>query len=291
VSSENLLEGGGPPSASAPKKKKKITDTYEFGSELGRGAYSVVKLLYRRDNRQSFACKILDNYSNMENAEEEEQNFQRETSILKKLNHPNVVRIYDVFKDRERYYVVLENVAGGELFNQLMDRGFYTEADAAPLARQMFSALAHIHGQGFAHRDIKPENLLFSDDTYSQLKIVDFGEAKSTKKGPLNDYVGTPDYMAPEVVRGSAYTCKVDCWSSGVVVYILLCGFPPFEGESEAEVYINVMNLKFGFPSPDWDSVSEEGKSFIRALLTTDEKRMSAEDALKHPWMLKFSSK
>eukprot|EP01128_Nolandella_sp_AFSM9_P012011 TRINITY_DN887_c4_g1_i1.p1 TRINITY_DN887_c4_g1~~TRINITY_DN887_c4_g1_i1.p1 ORF type:complete len:863 (+),score=241.71 TRINITY_DN887_c4_g1_i1:178-2589(+) len=283
------VESPVPTSRKVKKKKVRMRNFYDVGEELGSGAYSIVREVTHKESGETFAVKILDNYSNMDNAEEEEETFKRETTILKKLDHPGICKLIDVFSDRKHYYVILEKVKGGELFDQLMEKGYYPDGECAPLIQGVFEALTHMHSLQYCHRDLKPENLLFSDNSYSSLKLVDFGEAKSVKKGPLRDYVGTPDYMAPEVLRGTAYGVKVDCWSLGVITYIMLCGFPPFEGESEAEVFINIMNINYEFPSPEWDEVSDSGKDFVKSLLCTADDRLSAEEALKHPWMLEYA--
>eukprot|EP01127_Copromyxa_protea_P013917 TRINITY_DN3790_c0_g1_i2.p1 TRINITY_DN3790_c0_g1~~TRINITY_DN3790_c0_g1_i2.p1 ORF type:complete len:630 (-),score=179.93 TRINITY_DN3790_c0_g1_i2:74-1963(-) len=261
-----------------------LEDVYDLGEELGSGAFSIVKAGVHKKNGTLVAVKVLDNYGNLEGAEEEMESFQRETSIMQAIRHTNIVQLMDVFEDEEHYYVVMERVGGGELFDQIIDKGNYEEDEAAVLVHQVFSALAYLHSKGFAHRDIKPENLLFSDNNYDTLKIVDFGEAKFVGEG-LTEYVGTPDYMAPEILKGQKYTQLVDTWAMGVVLYIMLCGFPPFDGENDTDVLCNIMNIAYEFPSPEWDEVSEEAKDFIRRLMTDANTRMSSKEALKHPWL------
>jgi len=261
-----------------------LEDNYTLGEQLGTGAFSVVKAAVHKKTGFKCAVKILDNYSNLVDAEEEMESFQRETSIMQMLKHDNIVRLMDVFEDQEHYYVVMECVAGGELFDQILAKGFYPEEEAKILIQQVFSALAYMHSKDIAHRDIKPENLLFSDNTYSKLKLVDFGESKAVGDG-LKDYCGTPDYMAPELLKGQIYTQLVDTWAMGVVSFIMLCGFPPFDGDTETDVLCNIMNLEYDFPSPEWDEKTDESKDFVRSLMSEAEQRNSASQALGHPWL------
>eukprot|EP01126_Amoeba_proteus_P041020 TRINITY_DN4400_c0_g1_i8.p1 TRINITY_DN4400_c0_g1~~TRINITY_DN4400_c0_g1_i8.p1 ORF type:complete len:831 (-),score=192.34 TRINITY_DN4400_c0_g1_i8:633-3125(-) len=265
-------------------KAMTLEDVYEICDELGSGAFSVVKAGIHKKSKVRVAIKILENYGNLENAEEELESFQRETGIMQALNHHNIVKLMDVFEDDEHLYVVMECVAGGELFDQIIEKGSYQEDECCQVMIPVLQALAYMHERGIAHRDLKPENLLFSDQTHTQLKIVDFGESKVVGEG-LSDYVGTPDYMAPEILKGQVYDMLVDMWAIGVVIYVMLCGFPPFDGESDTDVLCNIMNIAYDFPSPEWDDISENAKDFIRSLMTESDKRMSAAQALKHPWL------
>eukprot|EP01127_Copromyxa_protea_P015823 TRINITY_DN4610_c0_g1_i3.p2 TRINITY_DN4610_c0_g1~~TRINITY_DN4610_c0_g1_i3.p2 ORF type:complete len:433 (-),score=99.92 TRINITY_DN4610_c0_g1_i3:26-1324(-) len=267
-----------------PARPPTLEEVYEVGEELGSGAFSVVKAGKHKTTSQAVAIKILDNYGNLEDAEEELESFQRETSIMKALKHDHIVQLLDVFEDDDHYYVVMECVSGGELFDQIIELGSYEEKDCARLVAQVFAGLAYMHERGYAHRDIKPENLLFSDDNYDKLKLVDLGESKLVGSG-LTDYVGTPDYMAPEILKGQLYTELVDMWAMGVVTYIMLCGFPPFDGESETDVLCNIMNIAYEFPSPEWDDKTDDCKDFIRKLMVESDQRMSAVDALQHPFI------
>jgi len=245
----------------------------------------VVKAGIHKENGTKVAIKILDNYSNIENAEEDVIRFQQETSIIKSLDHKHIVKMYDIFEDHEHYYVVMELVSGGELFDQIVEKGAYPEDEAAVLISQVLSALLYLEERQICHRDLKPENLIFTDNTHKTLRLIDFGEAKSCADGPIREYVGTTDYMAPEIIKGGEYDSRVDMWSLGVIAYVMLCGFPPWEGENESDVFVNIMTLQYDFPSPEWDEVSEVAKEFIRSLLAEHGERLTAKGAKNHPWL------
>jgi len=145
-----------------------------------------------------------------------------------------------------------------------------------------------MHKVGTAHRDLKPENLLFSSVEEKIIKIADFGESKSYREGTLCTYCGTPDYMAPEIIRGDNYGPEVDVWAIGVITYVMLAGFPPFDGENDVEVFASILSIKYDFPSPEWDRISSDAKEFIQAILVDKpEKRLTASQALAHPWLVK----
>eukprot|EP01124_Arcella_intermedia_P007201 TRINITY_DN14360_c1_g3_i1.p1 TRINITY_DN14360_c1_g3~~TRINITY_DN14360_c1_g3_i1.p1 ORF type:complete len:820 (-),score=174.67 TRINITY_DN14360_c1_g3_i1:129-2588(-) len=265
--------------------KKTLEEVYDIGDKLGEGAFSVVKAGTHKENGTKVAVKILDNYSNIENAEEDVVRFQQETSIIKSLDHKNIVKMYDIFEDHEHYYVVMELVSGGELFDQIVEKGFFPEEEACQLIKQILSALTYLEQHKICHRDLKPENLIFTDETHTTLKLIDFGEAKSYADGLIREYVGTTDYMAPEIIKGGEYDNRVDLWSLGVIAFVMLCGFPPWEGENESEVFVNIMTLRYEFPSPEWDAVSEDAKDFIRQLLVEMDDRLTAKEARLHPWV------
>jgi calcium/calmodulin-dependent protein kinase I len=148
-----------------------------------------------------------------------------------------------------------------------------------------------MHGTGTVHRDLKPENLLFKNNDKKIIKIADFGESKSFKEGSLTTYCGTPDYMAPEIIRGDPYSSEVDVWAVGVITYVMLAGFPPFDGENDVEVFASILSIRYSFPTPEWDNISEEAKHFIRSILLDNPKeRLSAAQALQHPWIVNHVS-
>jgi len=280
------VEGETPGDKPTQPLKKILEEVYEVGEKLGEGAFSVVKVGVHKENGSKVAIKILDNYSNIENAEEDVLRFQQETSIIKSLDHKNIVKLYDIFEDHEHYYVVMELVSGGELFDQIVLRGFYPEDETILIIQQILGALSYLEDKQICHRDLKPENLIFTDDTHTNLKLIDFGEAKSCAEGLIREYVGTTDYMAPEIIKGGEYDNRVDMWSLGVVTYVMLCGFPPWEGESESDVFVNIMTLQYDFPSPEWDDISDGAKDFVTKLLSEYEDRLTAKQARKHPWIM-----
>ena len=177
-------------------------------------------------------------------------------------------------------------MTGGELFDRIVEKGSYTEKDAADLIKQVLDAVAYMHREGVVHRDLKPENLLYQNqEEDSKIMISDFGLSKMEDSGIMATACGTPGYVAPEVLAQKPYGKSVDVWSIGVISYILLCGYPPFYDENDANLFAQILKGEFEFDSPYWDDISAEAKEFIRCLMCVDvDKRLSCEDALKHAW-------
>jgi len=176
---------------------------------------------------------------------------------------------------------------GGELFDQIIAKGSYSEKDAANIIRQILKAISYMHSNGIAHRDLKPENLLVTGTNNDVIKISDFGLSKDFGQENLKTSCGTPDYVAPEVLRGTTYDHSVDIWSVGVITYILLCGFPPFYGTTDQQIFNKILRAEYDYPSPDWDNISSEAKSFIDALLVLNPNdRPTAEQCLESPWIV-----
>eukprot|EP01125_Pyxidicula_operculata_P001100 TRINITY_DN10_c0_g1_i3.p1 TRINITY_DN10_c0_g1~~TRINITY_DN10_c0_g1_i3.p1 ORF type:complete len:224 (+),score=79.08 TRINITY_DN10_c0_g1_i3:645-1316(+) len=197
---------------------------------------------------------------------------------MRKLKHKNIIALHEVFDESDKIYLVMELVTGGELFDQIVSRGTYSERDAAGIIRQILEAVDYMHRNGVAHRDLKPENLLCSGPDNSEIKITDFGLSKDFASAQLKTSCGTPDYVAPEVLMGKQYDNSVDIWSIGVITYILLCGFPPFYGTTDQQIFEKILK-------------SDEAKDFIKAILVLDhEKRPTAADCLEAPWIEKGSS-
>jgi len=268
--------------APPPKEKKSIKEEYDFGEELGRGGFSVVVKATKKDTKDVVAVKIIEKNQ----SDEELQLLQREIDILKKLTHPNIISLKDVFDEKETIYLVMELVQGGELFDQIVSRGTYSEADAANIVRQILDAVAYMHDNGIAHRDLKPENLLCSGDESNTIKVTDFGLSKDFSTASLRTSCGTPDYVAPEVLKGQPYDNTVDIWSIGVITYILLCGFPPFYGNTDQQIFEKILRVEYDFPSPDWDHISVEAKQFIKSILVPEpSKRPSALEAIEMDWI------
>mmetsp|Transcript_7556 Transcript_7556/g.8287 ORF Transcript_7556/g.8287 Transcript_7556/m.8287 type:complete len:235 (-) Transcript_7556:95-799(-) len=202
---------------------------------------------------------------------------------MKRLKHKNIIHLIDVYNEGESLYLVMEVIKGGELFDEIVRRGSYSEKDASNIIRQILEAVAYMHSMGVAHRDLKPENLLIEGDG---VKLSDFGLSKRFDNSPLRTCCGTPDYAAPEVLSLAPYDAGVDIWSIGVITYILLCGYPPFYGDTNQEIFKKIMARDFDFPSPDWDDISAQAKQFINTLLILDpKKRPSAEQCLQAPWI------
>jgi len=217
--------------------------------------------------------------------------FQREIDIAKLLDHPNVVRLYETFRDARKIYLVMELCTGGELFDRIVDEapGGFDEMKAATYILQMLAALCYLHARSFAHRDVKPENFLFhSSQPESKLKLIDFGLAcHFDRDRPMSTKAGTAYYVAPEVLRGS-YNEKCDIWSAGVISFILLCGYPPFSGDADPEILKKVKEGSFEFRSPEWDAISQGAKNLVTQMLTVDPiLRPTASALMLSPW-LKF---
>jgi serine/threonine protein kinase len=221
----------------------------------------------------------------------------REAIISSELNHPNIVRLVDIFEDSSRVHLVTDLCEGGELFQKIIDRSSsrvggaacFAEGEAARIMGQLLSAVSHMHSRDIVHRDLKPENILFETDKEdSPVKIIDFGLARAhhANEAPMSNLTGTPYYIAPEVLR-RRYDRACDMWSLGVIAYVLLCGYPPFNGRDDDDIHEAISRGWYCFPRQEWGGASGEVLDFIRHLLRTDpRKRMTAEQALMHPWIV-----
>ena len=205
--------------------------------------------------------------------------------IMKKLDHPNILRIYEVFQDQKRYYLITELCTGGELFDEIAKKSLFSEKDAAIIIEQILEAISYWHSKSIVHRDLKPENILIDSANKNNIKVIDFGTSqKMSENNKMNQAFGTSYYIAPEVLV-TEYNEKWDWWSIGVIMYILLGGKPPFDGETDKEICKKVREGKYSLSSEEWDDISDEAKDLIKKLMTYDPKRrISWADALKHPW-------
>lgn len=262
-------------------KDRSFEETYTVGKELGSGATSKVFKCVHNGTGQSWAVKII-------NKKVDRKVVRTEIGILLKIRHENVIRMKEIYETPTQILLVLELVTGGELFERIVNRGHYSEKDAALAVKEMLVAVKYLHENGIIHRDLKPENLLYENlSPDAKLKIADFGLSKII--GPqvtTNTVCGTPGYCAPEVVKGKMYDQRVDIWSIGVIAYILLCGYEPFYDEDEQVMYKKIVKGDYEFDSPYWDNITENAKDLINKLLKVDTKeRLTAEMALKHPWV------
>jgi len=264
-----------------------IHDEYEIGETLGTGHFSKVKLGIHKITRERVAIKIIQKPS-----ESKMGMLKAEVDILTKCDHPNIVRLYKVVDTEKVLYLVMEELKGGELFDRIIAKNHYTEAEARKLTITMLKAIKYLHDQGVAHRDLKPENILLKDTSEdAEIKITDFGLSKifsSDLEGEvtMKTACGTPGYVAPEVLMHDVYSSQVDLWSVGVIVYILLCGFPPFYGDNDNQMFRKIKAGQYKFLSPYWDPISADAKEFVSQLLTVDwQKRMDAQQALDHRWL------
>ncbi|KAL5962324.1 Calcium/calmodulin-dependent protein kinase type 1 [Taenia solium] len=281
----------------------KLIDRYSMKELLGTGAFSEVRLAEDKLNPGTFCaikCIRKRNYQgqdeesalNEDDFKSREASLKNEILVLRRLSHPNIVRLIDAFEDEDSHYLIMELVTGGELFDRIVDKGSFTEKDASDLIRQVLLATEYMHSREVVHRDLKPENLLFySPLPTSKIMISDFGLSRiDGSEGSLSTACGTPGYVAPEVLSAQAgkkgYGKEVDCWAIGVITYILLCGYPPFYDESDQELFRQIQKAHYEFDSPYWDEISDSAKSFIRSLLQKDPaQRASCTEALAHPWI------
>lgn len=267
-----------------PTKTPTVEDKYIMKDVLGTGAFSQVRLAESKDvPGRLFAIKVIDKKA----LKGKEDSLENEIRVLRRLDHPNVVKLLEAYESKASVYLVMELVTGGELFDRIVEKGSYTEKDAADLIKQVLSAVAYMHSEGVVHRDLKPENLLYhSSDEDSKIMISDFGLSKMEDSGIMATACGTPGYVAPEVLAQKPYGKAVDVWSIGVISYILLCGYPPFYDENDANLFAQILKGEFEFDSPYWDDISDEAKEFIRQLMCVDvDKRLSCDQALQHAWI------
>ncbi|KAL6060960.1 calcium calmodulin-dependent protein kinase type 1G [Balamuthia mandrillaris] len=260
-----------------------VDDFYKFGKEIGKGGFSVVYKATKKSTGEKFAIKRIQKDEEGVDIEL----LKREIYIMKKVNHPNILKLFEVYEDEDYFFLVLELVEGLELFDKIVDRGNYSESDAANIVRQILEAVKYLHEEGIVHRDLKPENLLSAGDGENEVvKVADFGFAKNFGEEKLVTSCGSPGYVAPEVLTEDSYTNAVDMWSVGVIVYILLSGYPPFYDESPPKIFKKITEAKYDFDDPVWEDISDLAKDLIKKLLVKDpEERLTASKCLKHPWI------
>ncbi|XP_032987571.1 calcium/calmodulin-dependent protein kinase type 1 isoform X2 [Rhinolophus ferrumequinum] len=266
------------------KQVEDIRDIYDFREVLGTGAFSEVILAEDKRTQKLVAIKCIAKKA----LEGKEGSMENEIAVLHKIKHPNIVALDDIYESGGHLYLIMQLVSGGELFDRIVEKGFYTERDASRLIFQVLDAVKYLHDLGIVHRDLKPENLLYySLDEDSKIMISDFGLSKMEDPGSvLSTACGTPGYVAPEVLAQKPYSKAVDCWSIGVIAYILLCGYPPFYDENDAKLFEQILKAEYEFDSPYWDDISDSAKDFIQHLMEKDpEKRFTCEQALQHPWI------
>lgn len=270
----------------APYDETKFSEKYMLKEEIGKGAFSVVRKCVHKFTNIEYAAKIM-NLSKLSVADCAK--VDRENRICRKLRHPNIVRLYDSFIEDRLYYLIFDLVTGGELFEDIVAREFYSEADASFCIQQVLEAVKHCHENNIVHRDLKPENLMLaSRSKNAHVKLVDFGLAIEVEGDETDWYgfAGTPGYLSPEVVKKSNYGKPVDIWACGVILYILLVGYPPFWDEDQQKLYAQIRKGVIEYPSPEWDTVTKEAKDIISSMLTMNpRKRITAIEALNHPWV------
>ncbi|XP_026046467.1 calcium/calmodulin-dependent protein kinase type II subunit gamma isoform X16 [Maylandia zebra] len=269
----------------------RFTDEYQLYEELGKGAFSIVRRCIKKSTGQEYAAKII---NTKKLSARDHQKLEREARICRLLKHPNIVRLHDSIAEEGFHYLVFDLVTGGELFEDIVAREYYSEADASHCINQILESVSHIHQHDIVHRDLKPENLLLASKMKgAAVKLADFGLAIEVQgeQQAWFGFAGTPGYLSPEVLRKDPYGKPVDIWACGVILYILLVGYPPFWDEDQHKLYQQIKAGAYDFPSPEWDTVTPEAKNLINQMLTINPaKRITADQALKHPWVCQRST-
>lgn len=268
-------------------KDKRIDDLYNVAKkQTGKGSYGAVFVATHKLNSEKRAVKVI----------EKKHYNAKEIGVMKTMDHPNICKLFETFEDKKKMYLVVELCEGGELFDVIINaKTTFTEKQAAFVMQSMFRSLNYLHSNGLTHRDLKPENFLVMEKVTgaegsqiqdTTVKLIDFGLATTCKPGQfLTTKAGTPYYVAPEVLAGS-YTESADMWSLGVIMYIILCGYPPFNGESNPQILDNVRRGQVSFPSAEWRNISGDAKDLIKSLLNKDyHVRCTAGKALEHIWI------
>ncbi|XP_074546841.1 calcium/calmodulin-dependent protein kinase type II subunit beta isoform X2 [Halichoeres trimaculatus] len=269
----------------------RFTDEYQLYEELGKGAFSVVRRCVKLCTGQEYAAKII---NTKKLSARDHQKLEREARICRLLKHPNIVRLHDSISEEGFHYLLFDLVTGGELFEDIVAREYYSEADASHCIHQILDSVSYTHQHDIVHRDLKPENLLLASKCKNAaVKLADFGLAIEVQgdQQAWFGFAGTPGYLSPEVLRKEAYGKPVDIWACGVILYILLVGYPPFWDEDQHKLYQQIKAGAYDFPSPEWDTVTPEAKNLINQMLTINPaKRITAQEALKHPWVCQRST-
>mmetsp|Transcript_41483 Transcript_41483/g.96931 ORF Transcript_41483/g.96931 Transcript_41483/m.96931 type:complete len:489 (-) Transcript_41483:204-1670(-) len=272
------------------EQKGSVRDHYKVDSKaLGAGSYGTVSKAVHKKTGSTRAMKTICKTAGGAANSKVLERFYTEIRIMKKLDHPSIIKLYETFEDKRNIYLIMEMCTGGELFDRIVEAGHFTEAQAALVMKQMIGAIYYLHTNRICHRDLKPENFLFQTQDKIEnnlLKLIDFGLATRFEPGqPLKTKSGTPYYVSPQVLQGS-YNELCDVWSCGVIMYVLLCGYPPFLADTDPQVLALVRKGHFSFPSEDWSQVSGDAKDLIKKLLEMKpSERYTAEQALGHIWI------
>ena len=283
-----ILEMGNFPQMSDMKVSKEnmikmlhesLSHYYVILGDLGHGSYGQVKRVKHLKLGEERAMKIVNKKS---------ESSHNEIEILRKISHPNISNVFEIFEDSRKYYIMMELLEGGELFDVIISQGSFSEADAARIMKQLLSAVNYLHSRNIVHRDLKPENIMLTTKPKNnkfEIKIIDFGTAKIfDPRKKMTKFIGTSYYIAPEVLKEN-YDEKCDIWSCGVILYILLCGYPPFNGNSNVDIFHNIQNSQPVFVGEEWNDITKEAIELIKAMLTKNpNKRLSAERCLNHKW-------
>ena len=274
------------------ENKGDVSHYYTPIQTIGQGSFGKVFKVKQKVTGNIFAMKLINKDTEFNNSEN--KNFLNEIYILRQLDHPNILKVYEYFSNEKYWYFVMEYVSGGELYDKICEMNYYDESKASIIMKQILSCITYLNQMNIVHRDLKPENmmLLNKKNDSLEIKLIDFGTAVKLKKNKrLKVKVGSPYYMAPEVLKGN-YGIECDVWSCGIILYILLVGYPPFDGKNNNEIFDNILKGKLNLEGNDWTKISNEAKDLIIKLLEKNPKnRITAIEALKHPWIVKYSIK
>mmetsp|Transcript_3807 Transcript_3807/g.3603 ORF Transcript_3807/g.3603 Transcript_3807/m.3603 type:complete len:304 (+) Transcript_3807:20-931(+) len=261
--------------------KGSVADKYDIVRAIGDGGFGQVKLGRHKETKLERAIKFIP-LSSIDKSKITQ--LMEEVNILKKLDHPNIIKIFEVYQDEKYLSMVTELCTGGELFDRIKELDYFSENQAAKYMFDITSAIKYCHEAGIVHRDLKPENLLLENKTpTARLKLIDFGTSQEFNKGKkMKKFIGTSYYVAPEVINGS-YDQKCDVWSLGVILYIMLSGTPPFNGPDDDAIYANILKRPLSFSSSRWNFISKEAKDLIKLMLNkTPEKRIDIGEVFNH---------
>ena len=267
-----------------------LYSNYDLLNYIGKGGFGRVYKVKHKLSNQFRAMKIIK--CKADNPHSNTIEIIKQINILKTLDHPNIIKVYEFYSTDRYIYIINELCTGGELFNKIVEVKHFTESTACFIMRQLLSAVAYCHDKGVIHRDLKPENILIEsseekDKEYFHIKIIDFGTCEILKKKKLTEQIGTSFYIAPEVLK-NGYNEKCDLWSCGVILYILLCGSPPFYGKNEKEIFQKVLDGTINFKHKIWNKISQDAKNLVTKLLQVNPtKRISAAEALEDIWFKK----
>ncbi|KAL4464835.1 hypothetical protein ABPG74_011396 [Tetrahymena malaccensis] len=259
---------------------------YTMGKFLGQGGFGTVCVGIQKITNVKRAIKMV---SKVTLSEKDKKILLQELALLKSIDHPNILKILEHYEDDQHHFFVTELLSGGELFTKIMELNGFNETQASGYMRQILSAVSYCHQQNIVHRDLKPENILFTSKKSDQIKVIDFGcSTRFDKTKKIKDIAGTVLYLAPEVIKKNLYDEKCDIWSLGVVLYIMLCGYPPFDGKNDEEVFNAIQNQQVKFEGKEWEKISVQAKDLIEKMLQKDpDIRLSAQQAYQHPWIQK----
>ena len=246
------------------------------------GAFGIVKKCERKRDKAAFAIKVI-LYKDAKLLND----IKREVEMMRKLNHEHLVTLYEAYESGGSYGMVMDYIAGGELFERIIEKEYLEEKEAVQYLRQLINGLQHMHSKNIVHLDIKPENILCVDATSNRIKLIDFGLARELKPGETTRCaLGTPDFVAPEAISFNDIKFQTDMWSTGVLTYVLLSGLMPFGGDTDNETLCNISNVDWEFDEDSFEEISSDARDFIEKLLTLHpEDRLSSTDAMGHPWM------